>query len=694
MERLDLVDFSGGLDNFNPPKLVGVTQGVDYTNINPEFKGLYPSDSLDNIYTGNAWDYGSTISWSHGSIHINRADKNFDMWSTVLAGHLYYSRSNSKILYYQDSGGSSYNDYNKSLSSFSYVAVGTNLGIDTVACSDAVSSNAHKFYGTTIANDRPMPFSTRQTVDGKDCEGFNIYATFNTGSDTTANRHIKIYKNGGTVSGSGALLIVDMTIPDVADMKSGGTLDGSGAWTNPAYPNVAMIDAGGGSTSYNVSFNENTPASVNFYRVHEDNNEANAPYNTVANQEIYISVADILLDTSIVDEYKYFLTYYKGCLFSVPSTSFTDGKALGTDILYYTEPDNPNAWLGTNFIQFPGLITGLALSYAGVFVFLENAIYLVSGNAEPWQVDIVSSSIGCSSDRTIRVIDNTIVFMSNKGLATINGNSLTLVSDKKVDMDSTNSNAVQMATTAPYTYLIFSYPYLWILDMTLYAIKRFSLSAEFESAVSMYYNKSTNKTVINTTRFGNSNLNTPQSGYSYHYGSDGDYETISYKSPELLINNTSRKRLHSLVVDSTYVDVDLGTITIDKIISGSIDESEDLVITQNGLQSFYFKARRPYDSIQISYTGRSGINSISLSFDTLSLSGNKTFFTEITVEHSDACQFDVRDEEDNQVSFFNIAKSLAGSTKLMLHKPAAARYLYISEITFEGVYYITDYKVA
>lgn len=96
--------------------------------------------------------------------------------------------------------------------------------------------------------------------------------------------------------------------------------------------------------------------------------------------------------------------------------------------LYYSEfADSINVenFPAVNVKEIPqgggGRVTGLGVLDRNLFIFNEDQVWIAEGNlADDFlQIDSLSDNLGCVSNHTIQVIDGSIYFLSNKGVARI-----------------------------------------------------------------------------------------------------------------------------------------------------------------------------------------------------------------------------------------------------------------------------------
>lgn len=96
--------------------------------------------------------------------------------------------------------------------------------------------------------------------------------------------------------------------------------------------------------------------------------------------------------------------------------------------LYYSEfsdSTNPENFPAVNVKEVPqgggGRVTGIAVLDRNLFIFNEDRVWIGEGNlAEDFlRIDSLADNIGCVAHHTIQVIDNSVYFLSNKGVARV-----------------------------------------------------------------------------------------------------------------------------------------------------------------------------------------------------------------------------------------------------------------------------------
>jgi len=104
------------------------------------------------------------------------------------------------------------------------------------------------------------------------------------------------------------------------------------------------------------------------------------------------------------------------------------GNPSAPSRLYYSEfsdSTSPENFPAVNFKETPegggGKITGMGVLDRNLFIFNENRVLVAEGNLaqDSLRIDTLADHIGCVAHHTIQVIDNSMYFLSSKGVARI-----------------------------------------------------------------------------------------------------------------------------------------------------------------------------------------------------------------------------------------------------------------------------------
>lgn len=124
------------------------------------------------------------------------------------------------------------------------------------------------------------------------------------------------------------------------------------------------------------------------------------------------------------------------------------------DLLYFSAHGTPHAWPTTQFLSFDDEITGIAPEFQGVLVFTRNNVFRVTGAENPDTVakTFIPGNQGCANHRSIAVLNNAPVWLSNDGICMWDGNSVAIPSHRVKNM---KGAGVKCAATADDRYFLF-----------------------------------------------------------------------------------------------------------------------------------------------------------------------------------------------------------------------------------------------
>lgn len=103
------------------------------------------------------------------------------------------------------------------------------------------------------------------------------------------------------------------------------------------------------------------------------------------------------------------------------------------DKLYYTDVAYPNNWSAFYFIDFDTTIIGIGSTQNGLLVFTKDKTYIVTGTT-PMTLSkmLLHGSQGCLNHKTIKYVDNNLLWLSRDGLCTSNGGQVNIISLDKL----------------------------------------------------------------------------------------------------------------------------------------------------------------------------------------------------------------------------------------------------------------------
>ena len=114
---------------------------------------------------------------------------------------------------------------------------------------------------------------------------------------------------------------------------------------------------------------------------------------------------------------------------------FLARNATNRSRVYISNQGDPQTWGASDFFdvgQDDGQeITGLVTLYDRMFIFKTRSIYQLSGTSiGNFRVDLVSQNVGCISGWSLAVVENAILFLSDRGFYEFTGSVPALISDK------------------------------------------------------------------------------------------------------------------------------------------------------------------------------------------------------------------------------------------------------------------------
>lgn len=103
------------------------------------------------------------------------------------------------------------------------------------------------------------------------------------------------------------------------------------------------------------------------------------------------------------------------------------------DKLYYSDVAYPNNWSPFFFIDFEATIMGIGSTQNGLLVFTKDKTYIITGDS-PMSLSkiLLHGSQGCLSHKTIKYVDNDLLWLSRDGVCSSNGSSVKVVTMDKL----------------------------------------------------------------------------------------------------------------------------------------------------------------------------------------------------------------------------------------------------------------------
>lgn len=103
------------------------------------------------------------------------------------------------------------------------------------------------------------------------------------------------------------------------------------------------------------------------------------------------------------------------------------------DKLYYSDVAFVNNWSPFFFIDFDAQITGLGSTQNGLLVYTKDKTYIVTGtNPAALSKVLLHGSQGCVNHKTIKYVDNNLIWLSIDGLCSSNGGTVQIITMDKL----------------------------------------------------------------------------------------------------------------------------------------------------------------------------------------------------------------------------------------------------------------------
>ncbi|PIR06686.1 MAG: hypothetical protein COV55_02935 [Candidatus Komeilibacteria bacterium CG11_big_fil_rev_8_21_14_0_20_36_20] len=113
--------------------------------------------------------------------------------------------------------------------------------------------------------------------------------------------------------------------------------------------------------------------------------------------------------------------------------------AAKNNYLYFSEIGLPDAWPAANTILISGIITGIAAIPDGLAIYINSKAYLLLGTSSAnFRLVLLSAEHGCINHNTIKVVKNTLIWVSSDGICSLSG-GIQVVTKEKLGRISLNT---------------------------------------------------------------------------------------------------------------------------------------------------------------------------------------------------------------------------------------------------------------
>ena len=200
-------------------------------------------------------------------------------------------------------------------------------------------------------------------------------------------------------------------------------------------------------------------------------------------------------------------------------------------LLYFSAVGNPHAWPATQFITFDDEITGITPEFMGILVFTRNKAFRVIGADNPQTVQkiYIPGNHGCINWRSIAMLNNAPVWLSNDGICIWDGNTISVPSYRVIKTDEL-AEKVKWAVAANDCYYLFLRRYAIVYDIRnggiFYKLGMTYEYAWFDVGSGVFYLQ--------------------DAGGIYKYGGSEEALSMQYSSPYIGGNESGVKIYHEI----------------------------------------------------------------------------------------------------------------------------------------------------
>jgi len=438
-----LNQFNGGLSILNSPSLININESVICDNVNTNSISLKAIKG--NVAT--AQNFGSNGSF----IYFNGQWINKPLPTSFVEfnGVLYYTEGTSSVK--KNTGIVEYQvGINKPSSKLNVVADGE-LVVNIVSEFEDDTLPEGKYTYLIVGykdgvDDYITKYETEEVTDN-----FKISISLEVPTNMRAvvyRRYDNVYRYLGEVEGTDTIVdtVLDIQDADTFDYLSLNTPAGTIQYCYTYYREADGTESAPSEysdatentiNSFTITnFLAPTDASVSHIRLYRLGGNissmalvAELPTNTTSYQDTEDDDA-VIVSNGLLDSYG---------LIKPPTNLNHLTEHLGTlwgsddNILYFSEPGLVDRWRSTQSIIFTDTITGIGSTQNGLLVFTRNKTWIITGDNETnYTRNVLSDYQGCIGHKTIKYINNTLIWLSLDGICGSTGSAVDLLSKFKL----------------------------------------------------------------------------------------------------------------------------------------------------------------------------------------------------------------------------------------------------------------------
>lgn len=448
MSKLNI--FSRGLNIKNSPYLLEENEATIYNNIDNSFGSLKPIKA--NTILSNSFGTNSSFIYFNGQWVNKSATTSY----VIFNNKLYYSDSVGEVqkstngIYFYNLGIANTNskvttaiyDTNES------IVIANKIVSDTSDIPTGTYTYMFVYYSVLDAG---IAYTTK-TEEFQYTSNYGITFTVNTTSSMSAVDVYRLYegnyklvshlsKDGSEFTGEDIIFAltdkayystpVFDTIP-IRQYCYTYYNDADGAESAPTEYSDEILTIGTILVSNIVASTDPQVTNIRLYRIGGDltsmtlvdtlSNTSQQYHDTktdieIASNDILITVGSTKPPTGLSH-----LTEYNATLFGAKDS-----------VLWFSETGLPDLWNEFYQIPFTDTIMGLGSTQNGLLVFLRNATYIIVGTSSAnLSRYLLNDSQGCISHKTIKYVNNSLVWLSLDGLCTSQGSTIEVITESKL----------------------------------------------------------------------------------------------------------------------------------------------------------------------------------------------------------------------------------------------------------------------
>ncbi len=205
------------------------------------------------------------------------------------------------------------------------------------------------------------------------------------------------------------------------------------------------------------------------------------------------------------------------------------------NVLYYTNPGEPEYWPAAYSIPFPVDITGLAAVANGILVMTKHATYLITGTGPlVLQVQLLRSDQGCVDRRSVQTFQGNAMWVSQDGICLSSGSGVEVISKNllgKLSLTSVRSSVIHNEIY----YIVYNSNDVLAADFGFGGLifKQFKFAAATGGVLLSFF-RDTTKLYMYT-------------GARYEAFAGSGYEVMRYKSPRFIEGRATENKTYKKI---------------------------------------------------------------------------------------------------------------------------------------------------